>query len=501
MSVRNVVIGLVLGGLSLSTARGWAATKDAAKATAATKGAAKGATKDAVKRIEDLNEKALASYKAGDAEGARTQLMEAVVFGKESDLDIHPVMAKTYLNLALIHTEGLADEEKGKRYLSLARRINPKIEVPPELADADAPKGVVAEAMAEKEKKDAVAAIADASDARKKEKAAAVEAQAAKDREKVASLEAESAKQREKAAAGEALESKQKEKRSLEERDRLTKELSSTKDSEKQQRQAKEILEKQKAEVEKLLAQAKDSEKKEREAKEQLQKTKADTDKQLADLKDSAKKERESREKLEKELAATKEREAKEKTAREALEGEKKALEAREKESREHDAQMKQARERLADGPDLPAQIPQALYCPLGDEAQRDTELFIHCAPQPNVKAKGVALYYRTSGSFHFNSLAMERSKRGWFVAAVPAPNVTGKVLQYYAEATDGRGDVVAANGKANSPNIVTLRSAGTVLSNQVPSAVGKRSLTKAHAVVPKPARPHTSKKDPAKSP
>jgi hypothetical protein len=483
MSLRIVVIACLVGAFSVMPGpAGWAA-----------------GSKDAVKRVEQLNEAAMTSYKAGDAEKARTQLMEAVVFGKESDLDTHPVMAKTYLNLALIHTEGLADDEKGKRYLSLARRINPKIVVPPELSDGEPGKGVVAEAMADKEKKDAVIAIADASDARRKERVAAAAAQEAKEREQAAASAAQAAKDREKVAAAEAQTAKQREVHAIEERERTSKDLATSRDAENKAREANGQLRKQIEEIQKELARTKDAEKRERDAKEQLLKAKAETDGQLVLTKDREKKEREAREGLQKELAAAKEREAKERAAREALEKEKQLAQTEEKERRAHDERERQERERLAEGPELPSQIPQPLYCPIGDEAHQNSELFVHCAAQPNVKARGMALYYRTTGSFHFNSLAMERSKKGWFVAAIPPASVSGKVLQYYAEAIDGRGDVVAANGKASSPNIVTLRPVGITLAGEK-QPVGQ--LTRARAITGKPSsRPRTAHKDRAKTP
>jgi hypothetical protein len=435
-----------------------------------------GGSKDAVKRIEAMNAAALASYQAGDAEKARSQLMEAVVFGKESDLDTHPVMAKTYLNLALIHTEGLADEEKGKRYLSLARRINPKITIPPELAEAAPDRDVVSEAVAEKEKKDAIAAVADASDARLKEKAATARAEQANARERSATQEVQEAKQRERAASAEAMSAAQRERKTTEERDRLMKDLAAERDAGKKARDDADQLRKKIADTESELARTKDAVKKERDAKEQLQKTNADNEKQLAELRQREKNERDARQSLEKELVSTKDREAKERAARESLEKEKLNAQAKDKERKAQEELEQRARERLAEGPDLPAQIPQPVFCPIGDEAHQGDDLFVHCAAQPNVKAKGIAFYYRTSGSFHFNSLSMDRSKKGWFVVAIPRDNMTGKVLQYYAEAIDGRGDVVAANGKPSSPNIVTLRSPGVALASAPDGAGGKLS-------------------------
>ena len=41
--------------------------------------------------------------------------------------------------------------------------------------------------------------------------------------------------------------------------------------------------------------------------------------------------------------------------------------------------------------------------------------------------------------------------------AVIPASKVQGRLLQYYAEARDSADAVVASNGKASSPNVLTL--------------------------------------------
>jgi hypothetical protein len=70
-----------------------------------------------------------------------------------------------------------------------------------------------------------------------------------------------------------------------------------------------------------------------------------------------------------------------------------------------------------------------------------------------------VTFYYRPSGVAQYNALIMERSKKGWFTAVIPSNRITGKALQYYAEARDGREEVFANNGKGNSPNTLMVRS------------------------------------------
>jgi hypothetical protein len=100
--------------------------------------------------------------------------------------------------------------------------------------------------------------------------------------------------------------------------------------------------------------------------------------------------------------------------------------------------------------------VPDALHCPLTDEARAGRDLYFHCATQPSVKEKAVILYFKPSGSLAWNALSMERSKKGWYAVAIPAARVTGKTLHYYVEARSAD-DVAATNGKSGSPNILTL--------------------------------------------
>jgi hypothetical protein len=81
--------------------------------------------------------------------------------------------------------------------------------------------------------------------------------------------------------------------------------------------------------------------------------------------------------------------------------------------------------------------------------------------PQPGVGAKVIALYYRPSGAVVYNAVTMERSKKGWYVALIPGSKISGKLLQYYVEARDGREKLAASNGKASSPNIATVKLGG----------------------------------------
>ena len=170
-----------------------------------------------------------------------------------------------------------------------------------------------------------------------------------------------------------------------------------------------------------------------------LERQRGEKDKQVADLR----------------AQESKEREALEKVTRDKQAAEAQARDAENKRKLERDQ-----RERLFAGPDMPSHLREALTCSVPDEAPLRTDLFVHCVARPNVKARSIVFYYR-AGSAHYYSVPMERTSRGWYAAIVPGVRVVGKVLQYYAEALDGREAVVANNGKENSPNILSLRPGG----------------------------------------
>jgi hypothetical protein len=584
-----------------------------------------------VKKIESLNGAAAAAYDAGDNQRAKTLLLEAVVLSKENGLGAHPAVARSYLQLGLVHVEGFRDEDKGIRYFSLALRIVPEIKINPNQATAAATRvfdkargqargervreaentAAQEKAEAEAEARDQAPAAAPAPAQQAQAQPAAEEKPAAEDPPQVetpekprpltraqkralarqerlareaeakaarlakleeakaarlAKLEAakaaKAAKEEERLALL-AAKQQQKEKNDLDQvlndvakaRERegqeklvnARQEIESLKAELAQEREAKLRLQKDKATLEQQLSETKTREQREREAKEQvmegnerLQKNKLDSEKQLArQLQDSERglqrkiadaelrerKEREAREKAEKEkaelqqrlegekaelqrqlaeavgrekqerqerektakekeasekdkakqLAEVAEREKKEREAREKLESERRLAEAKAAEQKQLQEKEKQQREKLAEGPDLPSSIPQPMYCNPQDEAQLGMDIYVHCVPQGQVKAAGAMLFYRPSGSINFNSLAMERNRKGWYVAAIPAEKVAGRTMQFFVQARGKEGEPVASNGKPTAPNVIMLRKKVTKMEGELTSASSGR--------------------------
>jgi hypothetical protein len=106
--------------------------------------------------------------------------------------------------------------------------------------------------------------------------------------------------------------------------------------------------------------------------------------------------------------------------------------------------------------PDLPAQIPQALYCPIPESGPPSEAMALRCVTQPTLKVTRLTLHFRAQGQEKWKSAPMPRTKKGWYTGAVPASAATGPALQYYVEARNGN-RLAASAGRAASPNQIEL--------------------------------------------
>lgn len=114
------------------------------------------------------------------------------------------------------------------------------------------------------------------------------------------------------------------------------------------------------------------------------------------------------------------------------------------------------------DEPDLPATIPQPLYCPTPDDAPPGRALILRCVPQPGLAVARVLLFFRKPNEEEFTPSPTLKSRKGWYRGAIPAEAVTGKMVQYYFEARGPSDDVVATAGRVDSPNLTMVRVGAT---------------------------------------
>jgi hypothetical protein len=469
--------------------------------------------KAALDKIKAKNQAAQSAFGASDFEEMKSQLMEAVAIGNESGLAKAKIMAQTYVLLGVLQVDGFKDTEAGIHFFVKALDISPAVQIPSNMAtkavkaafkraeDEDPGEGGGAEAEAPKSSKvnasgkesgkapkqdrdeqaeqerQVAAALASTADKKRADQEAAAERKR-NDAEAKRQAEAER-KEREKLteelAAAKVGESTQQA-----ERDRLLKDkqdkdrqLGDTKGRVQQLEKAKadqdkqlaatqgqlQQLQKAKADEDKQLAATQLGEKNERAAKEKAQAEKLERDKQLADVKGQLQQLQKAKADEDKQLAATQLGEKNERAAKEKAQGTLQELASREKERRGREEKEKVDREKLEEGPDLPGHISEPITCTVPDEVEAGADLFVHCVPQPGVGAKVVAFYYRPAGSVLYNAAIMERTKKGWYTAMIPGSKINGRLLHYYVEARDARQGVAAANGKANSPNIATVRS------------------------------------------
>jgi hypothetical protein len=438
---------------------------------------ARAADNKAAAEIEAHDKAFVAAYDNGETKKMKSEIGKAVALGEKNGLGTDPIMADTYVLAAILEVDGNDNKSAGVKDFVKALKIKPDVGIPKGMAtspvkaalkqarleaglapkDGAAPAAVAAKTPAEapKEAETKTEDKADKPDTQKAEQAAAAKARQ--------DAEANAKKQEQ--------DKQQQEKQAREEQAKQQKELAAAKDNEGKERGETDRLKKENGDKDKQLADLKaraqqlekdkaDRDKQLADAKariQQLERDKADRDKQLADAKARTQQLERDKADDDKRLADTRAQQGKEHEALEKIEQERHAAEARQRDAEAKEKQERQERERLFAGPELPSHPREALTCAVPDEAPLRTDLFVHCVARPNLKARSIVFYYRTFGA-HYYSVPMERTAKGWYAAIVPGTRVMGKVLQYYAEALDGREAVVATNGKETSPNILTLR-------------------------------------------
>ena len=478
--------------------------------------------KEAMEQLKALSQSATAAYQDGDFDKTKTQLTEAINLAKDNGLSANRIMAQIYILVGVLKINEHKDVEGGIKYFAKAIDISPAVKIPPTMA-TKAVKAAFAKAEdvdpstigdltegdsgSKKSKKDSKKDAAAAADQEKQDKAA-VAAAAAEEKKQAEAERRQAAAERKKAdadsqklvddlaqtkvAESQLKADKDKLQREKQEREKMLsdakgylaqlekekaakdKQISdlNTKiqqlEKEKADRDAKlgpagakiQQLEKDKAEKDKQIAALTASDKKEREAKEKLQQEKTERDKQLADAKGRIQQLEKDKADRDKQIASLTASDKKERDAREKLEKTMAEVAARERERRSKEIEDQKEKEKLAEGGELPGHIREPVTCDLPDEVPAGEDLYVHCVPQPGVGAKLLAFYYRSAGSAIYNAVMLERSRKGWYVATIPGGRVSGKLLHYYVEARDAKEKIAATNGKANSPNVVTIRAA-----------------------------------------
>jgi hypothetical protein len=91
----------------------------------------------AIEKLVQMNKKALEDYDTLEWDAAKRTLLEALVAGKKSGLENHPVMARTYIHLGAVYITGFKDRQKGIQSFVRALEIDPSIRITRAMATAD----------------------------------------------------------------------------------------------------------------------------------------------------------------------------------------------------------------------------------------------------------------------------------------------------------------------------------------------------------------------------
>jgi tetratricopeptide (TPR) repeat protein len=83
----------------------------------------------AVEKLIQMNKKALDDYETLEWDSAKRTLLQALVFGKKSNLETHPMMARTYVHLGAVYIVGFNDKQKGLQSFQRALEIDPTIHI------------------------------------------------------------------------------------------------------------------------------------------------------------------------------------------------------------------------------------------------------------------------------------------------------------------------------------------------------------------------------------
>ena len=88
----------------------------------------------AVKKIIDLNKKALTAIDGKKFDVARDGLLQAVTTAKQANLLMHKMLARTYVHLGAVYFLGYNDRKSALKYFGLAKSIRADIQLTPSLA-------------------------------------------------------------------------------------------------------------------------------------------------------------------------------------------------------------------------------------------------------------------------------------------------------------------------------------------------------------------------------
>ena len=96
-----------------------------------------GQSEDAIGKVKDLNQKALAAYENLELEDARKALLEALQICAQEGMNEHPWKARTHIHLGAILAGGFQQKELALKQFQRALEIQPEIQLTPSLRNPE----------------------------------------------------------------------------------------------------------------------------------------------------------------------------------------------------------------------------------------------------------------------------------------------------------------------------------------------------------------------------
>jgi hypothetical protein len=111
--------------------------------------------------------------------------------------------------------------------------------------------------------------------------------------------------------------------------------------------------------------------------------------------------------------------------------------------------------------PPVPDHFTQPLECAAPEVGGLDKPFPLRCAAAPATGAVDVVLFFRQGGAPEFTAAPTLHVNRGWYVAWLCGHDVVAGPVQYYFEAHDAGGKVVAQFGNEDSPSVMVVQAQG----------------------------------------
>ena len=114
--------------------------------------------------------------------------------------------------------------------------------------------------------------------------------------------------------------------------------------------------------------------------------------------------------------------------------------------------------------PAVESEAAAPLKCPMGGEVGAGDEITLKCMSSGKFRPAAVILFFKPNGGDQYQSVEMAKGEPSGdatpWVGKIPGSATTGRLLPYYFEARDAKGNSLGTLGKEESPNLITVKGA-----------------------------------------